>query len=315
MLIPALMFLLMVTVNSFHLFSEGIPTWQSIRQEWERMLDDAAYPQGFVPGEASVHYPDVGQGNCILIKSGGHAALIDAGETDRGRDVLEYLRLQKVERLDYVIASHPHSDHIGGLAEVLRSLPVDTLILPDTSDAPRGDDGEYDAECYEQLLQAAAETGCRQITAEHGAEYPLGGGTLTVLGGFTFFDDWNNRSLAVRFSYGGTAFLSTGDMEQEAEWALLFSGAELSADVMAAGHHGSKDANTQELLTTVDPEYYVVQSGYANVYRHPAQEALSRMAQQGGQVLRNDVSANIAFATDGQTLSLFLQKNPGEYLR
>ena len=290
------------------MFSEAIPTWQGIRQELESWLDDAAYSQG----EAAVHYLDVGQGNCILVQANGHAALIDAGEEDRGAEVAEYLTRQGVERLDYVIASHPHSDHIGGMAEVLRTIPADTVILPELSGPLPVE--EYDADSCAALMQAIRETGSRTETAHPGAVYPLGSGTLAVLGASSAFDDWNNRSLAVRFSYGETAFLSTGDMEQEAEEALLASGVGLSANVLAAGHHGSNDASSAGFLQAVGAEYYVIQCGYGNVYGHPAQETLYRMEQQGGAVLRNDVFGTIVLGTDGKTLTLRLQNDPGEYL-
>lgn len=292
-----------ITVNTYAPFTRSLPTWEQIRAEVGSMLEDASYPQGYVDGEVTVHYIDVGQGNCTLIRTKEHAVLIDAGENDQGETVVSYLKGQGIEKIDYAIATHPHSDHIGGLDVVIREIPTENIIMPKLKKSliPT-------TRTYEDLLTAIQENNVNVITAKVGEQYEIDGGILTILGPAGDFNDLNNISVGARFSYGDVAFLSTGDMEEQAEEALLNTGERLSADVFLAGHHGSDTANSEAFLKAVGAEYFVVQCGYQNQYGHPHKEILRRMEQLGGEILRTDVSGTIVFSTDGTQLDLQTEK-------
>ncbi len=297
-------FVLLVTVNSFLPFSPAIPTWQKIANEWRDLTADSSFPNTEISSaDVSVHYIDVGQGNCTLIRTKEHNILIDAGENDQGDTVVAYLKAQGVERLDYAVASHPHSDHIGGMDVVINAIPTENIIMPklEKSIVPT-------TRTYEDLLDAIEMQRVNVIQANVGDDYEIDGAVMTILGPSGEYNDLNNMSVAVRFSYQNIAFLSTADMEKKAELDLLEYGENLRANVFLASHHGSKTSNTEEFLDQVGAEYYVIQCGYQNEYGHPHAEALKRFEERHGEILRSDILGNIVFETDGEGLTVHTQK-------
>lgn len=299
------LFALAVTVNSVYPLTEELPTWQSLWSTFQSCWEETKPTQTVVPkdGEASVHFIDVGQGNCTLILSNDASVLIDAGETDQGQVVVDYLQSQGVTSLDYVIASHPHSDHIGGMPEVLEAVQVKHLIMPELKDSliPT-------TRVYEKLLTAIAEHNIPVTAAKLGDTYEVGSGRLTILGPTGDFDDLNNMSVGVKFTYGTRSFLTTGDMEKEAEEGLLSAGQDLSADVFLLSHHGSKYSNCDELLDRIGASYYVAQMGYGNEYGHPHTEVVDRVHARGGTLYRSDVNGDVVFTTDGTSLNVQTEK-------
>lgn len=289
---------LAITANTLYPFSDVLPDWSDLRAQAEDYFEEPTGPVK-VDGKATVHYIDVGQGSCVLIKMDGHAILLDAGENDQGEHVTDYIRRQGIEKLDYVVASHPHSDHIGGMDVVLSNIPADHLIMPElkASIVPT-------TRTYEDLIRVVEEKQIDVIASEVGAEYEVGEGKITLLGPTGDFDGLNDMSVGVRFQFGETAFLYTGDMEKKAEQALLATGETLKADVYAMGHHGSKTSNDEKLLDRIDAKYFVVQAGYDNEYRHPHKEALERVLDRGGTLYRTDLNGTVIFSTDGTELTV-----------
>ncbi len=258
-----------------------------------------------LPGSdsVSVHFIDVGQGDSILISGGGENVLIDAGENDHGSTVLAYLAENGVEKLDLAVGTHPHSDHIGGMDTVLEGIKVDQLVMPDVPESivPT-------TRTYLSVLDAADETGTELAYSYPGDSYSLCGGTFTVLGPVEDYKDLNNESLVIRFDYGNTSFLFTGDQEAAAEKDLLASGAKLSADVLKVGHHGSRTSTSEEFLSAVSPEIAVIECGSGNDYGHPHTEITDRLDESGITVYRTDLSGNIVISSDGNKLSVKTDK-------
>ena len=199
----------------------SVPTWQEIfsSAKLTELSEAAKQP-------LSVHYIDVGQGDSILIKSEGLNVLIDAGERGNGEQILSYLETQGVKSLDYVIATHPHSDHIGSMAEVLKGIPVANVIMPRLSQK-----STPTTKIYENFLQAINDSGAKVIAAAPGQTYEGGRAVMTVLGPCQQEDDLNNMSVVVRLDFGSTSFLFTGDAETPSENAILKKGADVHADV------------------------------------------------------------------------------------
>jgi beta-lactamase superfamily II metal-dependent hydrolase len=242
----------------------------------------------------AVHFIDVGQGDCSLVEARGHYLLIDAGERGSEDGVIKYLRRQGVERLDYVVATHPHSDHMGGLAYgVPAAFPVGTVI------APRFSPGNTPAtQTYEKFLEAVsalAANGTRAKYAKPGDVYPLGEASFTILGPLREDGkNYNNDSVVLRVDCQNRAALFTGDAEKPAEAALVAAyGEGLRADVLKAGHHGSKTSSTEEFLRTVRPKDIVISCGVGNSYGHPSPEVLERCAALGIRVRRTDIEGTI----------------------
>lgn len=248
---------------------------------------------------ATVTAIDVGQGMSTLILCGDQAVLIDAGERDQGDAVLDYLQAQGVTKLHTVIASHPHADHIGGLAKVLQTLPVEQVILPDLPE-----EQIPTTRTYEKLLDAIEQSEAAVIAAVPGETIALSEhGSLQLLGPQGVYDNLNDYSVSVRFTYGATAFLIAGDAEAPAEADILAAGLPLSSDVLFLGHHGSSSSSTPAYLDAVDADYYVAQCGKDNSYGHPHRETVEAVRSRSGILYRTDENGTVTFRSDGKTIA------------
>lgn len=244
-----------------------------------------------------VHFLDVGQADSILIKTSSSAMLVDAGKNEDGEKVVSYLQQQGIERLDYVIGTHPHEDHIGGLDNVIRSFEVGEVILPEKTHTSR---------TYMDVLLAIQDKGLSITLASAGQEYPLGNAFFTILSpkeGVDYGDEMNNWSVGIRVANGQNCFVMTGDAEHDAEEDILNSGLELKADVWKAGHHGSETSNSDALLQEVNPQYAVISCGRDNQYGHPDFSVLQKFSEKGIQVYRTDEQGTIIASSDGTTIT------------
>jgi len=247
----------------------------------------------------AVHFIDVGQGDCELVEADGHYLLIDGGERGNEDKVIKYLRRQRVERLDYVVATHPHSDHMGGLAYgILEAFPVGTVIAPRHS--PENTPTTQTYEKFLDAVSALAAGGTKAEYAKPGRAYPLGEASFTVLG--PLIEDGrnhNNDSVVLRVDCKNSmarpaAALFMGDAEKKVESALLKEyGAGLKADLLKAGHHGSKTSSNEEFLRVVMPNDAVISCGVGNSYGHPSQVILERFEALGISVSRTDIDGTV----------------------
>lgn len=252
-----------------------------------------------VSAEMSVHFIDVGQGDSILVICDGEAMLIDAGEKDCGSGVAEYLDLMKVKELKYVVGTHPHSDHIGGLAYVIENFKVGTFILPKVPD-----DLVPTTTTYENLLETVKQQGLK-IHAAKDEVLELGSCKVEVFAPLGDYDDLNDYSVCIKLTHGDNTFLLTGDTEAEAERNLVMrSGASLNAKVLKLGHHGSSTSSSVELLDAVKPRYAVISCGAGNKYGHPHDETVERVEKYAKYILRTDISGTIIFESDGKGLNV-----------
>ena len=278
-----------------------VPTWEDL---YDRLDIQSSTPDAEVvaSGDTSVSFLDVGQGDAVLICQDGEFCLIDAGTSDSEEQLLRSLEGAGVERLKYVVMTHPHSDHIGGMEAVLEAFPTDTLILPDL------DGLEEQSAMLERTLQAAEEYGIAQVQATTGATYLLGGGQLEVLLAPTpeeAGDNLNNLSLCLRFTAGSSRFVDTGDAESEVEEQLVqryWYG--LDADLFKAGHHGSNTSNTEDFLSILDPEIVVASCGLDNDYGHPHAEVVERVENIGAAFYRTDLDGTVTVVSHDGTMQV-----------
>lgn len=251
-------------------------------------------------GHLRVIFLDVGQGaSQLLISPSGKTMLIDAGNNDREQAMLDYLREYGVNRLDIVIGTHPDADHIGGLDRVIDHVDIGEIYMPKI---------QANTKTFESLLLSIKNKGLKVKTAKAGLVLEWDEDVqVTMVAPVQTYDDKNNMSAVVKVVYGNTSYLLTGDAERQSEKDMIESGADLQADVMLIGHHGSKSSTTLSFLKKAAPQYGVIQVGENN-YGHPTSTVLDRLSKQGIEVYRNDLHGTVEIASDGHTYRIATER-------
>jgi competence protein ComEC len=247
----------------------------------------------------AVHFIDVGQADAALVLCDGKAMLIDGGNVGDSSRMYTYLKKNDVTHLDYVIGTHAHEDHIGGIAGALNYATVGVAYSPVTS---------YSSNAFENFKKAVEKHGVSLTVPSVGTTFSLGSATCTVLAVNTL-SDTNNTSIVLRVTYGATTFLFTGDAEREVEEALVNRGANLSATVLKVGHHGSSSSTGYLWLREVMPSYAVISVGTGNTYGHPTEQVLSRLRDAEVKTFRTDMQGDIICWSDGSSVTFSVSRN------
>lgn len=310
--------------------ASGYVGWKYVYPWWKRKPPP---PSG---KELQVHVLDVGpvNGDSILIISpDGKTILIDAGDTGKGKVILEALKRYNVQQLDYFVATHPHPDHIGSADEVMKAIKVLNVIdngqgpdVPESmaaqSTPPAGakskktvakkpDRSSAITKFYDEYKEATAQSGAHYEKAEAGKQYDIGGGArLTVLGPIEplFTRDQvrtggnlpNANSIVMRLDYGDFSMLLPGDAEEQTEHRMLTKELNLSAKIVKIAHHASKYATTQDFVVRVKPEVAIISCGDWNRYGHPSQVVLDRLKAANVKLYRTDLQGEITITTKGR---------------
>ena len=276
-----------------------------------RQTDDTDPVPGDGAGEGTagtleVHYIDVGQADStLLVTPGGETVLVDTGDwRDDGEAVIDYLESLGVDRIDHLVATHPHADHIGGHAAVIEHFEEERNGIGAVYDAGQ----PHDTLTYERYLDAVDAYGHELLLVEEGDELPLDSGAVEALvlnppadsaGGF------HRNSIALAVEFGDVRYLLTGDAEQTAETRLVAEWAdELDVDVYQAGHHGSSTSSTAAFVDAVDPQTAVISSGYNSQFGHPHDEVLERLAGRGVETYWTGVHGDVVVTTDGTAVEV-----------
>lgn len=256
--------------------------------------DDEASISTFSSDTLRVNYIDVGQGDSIFIQlPNNETMLIDAGEAYKSDNVINYLNNLGITKIDYVIGTHPHTDHIGGLEEVINTFDIGSIYMPRASSTSK---------TYEDLLTTISSKGLKVKTAKSGVVV-LDEDNLKlefIAPNSDSYSELNNYSAVLKLTYLDNTFLFMGDAETLSEEEIT---SEIKADVIKVGHHGSDSSSSLEFVKKVSPEYAIIMVGEGNSYNHPYQSIIDRYESVGAKVLRTDLDGNIICDCDGSTVT------------
>ena len=247
--------------------------------------------------EMAVHFIDVGQGDSIFIQApNGKTMLIDGGIKGAGKTVVEYLRAQGVTKLDYVVATHPDADHIGGLVSVLNSISIKEFI----------DSGKvHTSQTYEEMLTLINDKNIRYTVPTAGDTVALDPSVaVDVLASDEHASDNNDASIVLRVTYQNISFLLMGDADHGIEKQLLQGGNDVEATILKAGHHGSNTSSSAQFVQEVSPMATILSYGQDNKYGHPHKEVIDVLTQVGSDIYGTAESGTIVVTTDGVTYDI-----------
>lgn len=236
---------------------------------------------------------DVGQADSALVSSDGHHMLIDGGNREDSDKIYTVLKNRGVKHLDYVVCTHAHEDHVGGLPAALSNFSVGKVFC--SAD-------EYDSKIFGTFVEKTREKGLSVTIPELYDTYSLGEASFIFIGPVEMCDEVNNMSLVMKIYHGDNSFLFTGDAEYDSEKAMLENGTDLSCDVLKVGHHGSSTSTGYHFLYEANPKYAVISVGKDNSYGHPHDEVMSRLSDADVEVFRTDLCGDILVKSDGEEL-------------
>lgn len=247
-----------------------------------------------------VHFIDVGQADSILVTIDGQAMLIDAGKNIDEDYVVDYIKSVGINSLNYLVGTHPHEDHIGGLDAVINSFDVEKVFMPKQ---------KSNTKTFEDVLLSIKNKGLKIISPKVGATYDLGRAKWTIVAPTQQeYENTNNSSIVIKLEFGNNSFLFTGDAEVGSEKEMIEVG-DLKVDVLKVGHHGSRTSTSIDFLEQVNPKYAVISVGADNKYGHPHENILKRLIKQNINVLRTDQLGTIIFMSDGNNLNYITNRN------
>ncbi len=249
-----------------------------------------------IEGNMVVNYIDVGQADSILVEVGSKKLLIDAGTTEAGEKVAKFLDDKNIKKIDYIIATHPHEDHIGGMSYIIDNFDIGKIYSPKVTTTTN---------TYENMISSLKKKSLK-ITTLKGGEDPgidLDGAKIEVFSpNAAKYEDLNNYSPIIKIKYGEKSFLFTGDAEKEIENEVIDKNVDLKSDVLKVGHHGSASSTTQEFLNEVSPSIAVISVGKNNTYKHPGEKTLTRLEKKNIKIYRTDIDGDIILFTDGSKI-------------
>ncbi len=245
-------------------------------------------------GDMAVHFIDVGQGLAILVQAGGENLLYDGGNRSHADEVVQYLKNQQVETINYMISSHYDEDHLGGLVKCLDTFEVEHVL---------GSDYVHTSDLFNTFMNTAT---AHAIIVEYpsvGDTYEFGTGSFTVMAPDGISQNSNDNSVVIRLVNGNNSFMFMGDAEETSEQDMISTGMNLDCDVLSLGHHGSASSTSWDLLEATSPSWAVISCGLNNTYGHPAAETMGKLSDMDIPVFRTDDQGTVIALSDGNTIS------------
>lgn len=253
-----------------------------------------------VEGQLKIHYIDVGQADSILLTLNDKAMLIDAGNNSDGDLVVDYITNQGISTLDYVIGTHAHEDHIGGLDDVIDNFDIQTVLMPKV---------QNDTKTFEDVLDSLINKNLSVTSPNIGDIYDFSEAQFTILSCKNEkTDELNTSSIVLRLEFGEQSYIFCADAEKENEYAMMDSGLTLKSNVIKIGHHGSTSSSLEKFLLAVDPQIAIISVGEGNDYGHPHEKIVNRLNRLGIKTYRTDLHGTIIITSDGKTNEVVLSK-------
>ncbi|MBD5644183.1 MBL fold metallo-hydrolase [Clostridium botulinum] len=245
--------------------------------------------------ELKVHYIDVGQGDSILVQTKDKNILIDAGTRKSSDSLISYLKKQHIKKLDYVIATHPHEDHIGGMPKVIEEFEISNFYAPKKT---------ANTKIFKDMILQLKKKNLKINVAKKGISLDLSNNSsLDFLAPVKDnYKNTNDSSAVVKLTHGNTKFLFTGDAEKTSEKDILNSNEDLSSNVLKVGHHGSHSSSSKEFLDKINPKIAIISCGKNNDYGHPHKETMKELNKRNIEVYRTDIDGNIVLTSDGENI-------------
>ena len=247
----------------------------------------------------TIQFIDVGQGDCILINQNEDYMLIDAGNNEDGELLVNYFKDLGIKKFNYVIGTHAHEDHIGGLDNIINNFDIGKFYMPDVITTTK---------TFEDVLDALLEKNKAFDTPSIGKEFKLQDLDFKVLYVGNDKSDLNNTSIVLKMTYKDTTYLFMGDATEKVEKILIDDGVDLKSDVLKVGHHGSQYSTTSNFLKKVSPSYAVIQVGKDNTYDNPKQITLDKLQKLNDMTYRNDIDGTIILTSDGNNINFKTMK-------
>lgn len=266
------------------------PTLEESQQNYEETLSSPST-------DLTVYFLDVGQADSIMIGNDNQYMLIDAGNNEDGEKLVTYFQNKKIEKFSYIVATHPHEDHIGGMDDIINNFDVENFYMPDVVTTTK---------TFEDVLDALEQKSLYFETPEIGSNFQLGNAKIEVIYVGNDSSDLNSSSIVLKLTYGEISFLFTGDATSEVESTIINKN--LNSNVLKVAHHGSKYSSNSTFLNKVNPQYAIVSVGANNSYNHPDDIVLERLKKMNTQIYRTDESGTIIFKTDGKNIDISTEK-------
>lgn len=238
-----------------------------------------------------VHFLDVGQADSILITTGGKAGLIDAGNSSDGINIVNYIKDLGITKLDFVVGTHPHEDHIGGIDDIIKNFDIEKYYMPDVLTTTK---------TFENVLDALENKKLKYTVPKIGSKFNLGEAQFETIYLGTDTKDLNNTSIVLKMTFGNKSFLFTGDATDVSEEKMLDK--DIKVDVLKVGHHGSEYSTTDKFLDRVNPSISIISVGENNKYGHPSSKTLEKL--KNSKIYRTDFDKTIIIKTDGNNLNV-----------
>lgn len=283
------------------LFLKNYLGLEQIYQVFDK-INSSEFEKGNAEYSMCVHFLDVGKADCIYIKCENKNILIDAADKDVSNSVVEYLCRQNINKLDLVVVTHPHRDHIGQMEDVVNNFKIDNFIM---SEIPL--EIIPTSITYKKMLESIKNKNLKIKLVHSGEKFTLGNLKIDILGPYKQYDNLNNNSVVMRLEYGNESFIFTGDAEKEAENDIIKNGFNLNASVLKVGHHGSNTSTTKSFLEKVNPKVSIISVG-KDKNKLPKENIIKRIKKSGSEIYRTDIYGTVILRTNGNGIDISTER-------